>query len=83
MSAKKTSEVAISEEISDHSSEELPEDIDFEKRKDIIRRQLQELIGPSRKAEEILEKRRLKNKRFEKYKARRKIALKSQRRNWE
>lgn len=83
MRAKETSEVTISEEISDNSSEELPKDIDFEERKNIIRKELRKLLGPPKSAQKILEDRRLKNKKFEKNKTRRKLALKSQRRNWE
>lgn len=68
--------------ITSADKEELPKDINLEKRKNIMRDQLNKLIGKPRAERNFLEKQRLKQRDFNKKKIRRKIALKSQKRNW-
>ncbi len=81
MRAKEDTENSASSKIGTDSSEELPEDIDIEKRKDIIRRELEKLIGKKLSVKEVQEKRRIKQLKFDNKKVRKKIADKSRRRN--
>lgn len=80
MGAEKVAKIIDSEETGTDSST-LPEDIDFNKRREIIRKELERIVGKPKSAKQILEKRRLKDVKFHHEKNRNKIAVKSRRRN--
>lgn len=81
MNVKEAVSTANSEAVIASTSEEVPQDINLENRKNIIRKELNKLLGKSLK-EKHEDNIRLKQRAFDKKKARRKMAHKSQKRNW-
>ena len=59
-----------------------PKDIDLKNRKKIMRNELAKLFGKPINREEHIEHIRLKQEKFDKKKARRKLAIISKKRNW-
>jgi len=84
MSVREAVSTSDTKEITTDSSREeaIPKDIDLEKRKNIIREELRKLVGKPIAEKVFLEKQRLKQRDFDKKKTRRKLAHKSQKRNW-
>lgn len=79
MSDQETPTVIAEEEINTNP-DPIPLDINFEKRKQIVKEQLDKLLGASIK-NKIIEKQRVNNIKFNKVKTRRKLANASRRRN--